>query len=385
MRHVCRATSILVLCLSSSISAAAAPPVTPSFPTPANGATNVAITSALSWATDANAKSFDVFLGTTSTPPLVGPANKFATYTPATLAAGTTYYWRVDAKGTAGAVTAGPLWTFTTAAAAPQPPPPPAPTPAPTSASRLKVMTWNIQSGYDASSQYAADAQVAFMVDANADVIGLHEVTPELSSEYELKLEAATGVPWNAVWAPITTQSAPGGNLVLSRLPITSSSIKQFDTAPNDPSWTGAKRSAARVGLQINGKAVNVFFTHLDTNVNMRTQQLSLLLSWVQTFPAPRLLGGDFNMMPSEADHGTVTAQYDDAWWSLVQSQQASPGPDAGYTKNYRTIAPWVGQPGRIDYWFHEKGSATAVPTEIAVLETQRSDHHAVIMWVRVQ
>ncbi len=47
----------------------------------------------------------------------------------------------------------------------------------------------------------------------------------------KIKLEAATGRTWNTVWAPVTTDSAQEGNLVLSRLPILSSSIKQFDTA----------------------------------------------------------------------------------------------------------------------------------------------------------
>lgn len=246
-------------------------------------------------------------------------------------------------------------------------------------------MTWNIQHGLDAAGQDAVDGQVAFMVDANADVIGLEEVTPELSTSYKTKLEAATGRTWNTVWAPVTVDSAQEGNLVLSRLPILSSSIKQFDTAPSDPTWTGARRSAARVQLQVNGKAVTVFITHLDPVVSMRTQQLSLLLDWVKTFPAPRLLGGDFNVMPSEADHSTLVSLFDDAWTSLVEKFQSTAEPDAGYTKNYRSTAPWTGLPGRIDYWFHEKGSTVITPTEIAVLETQRSDHHALLMWVRVQ
>lgn len=378
-----RLTLLVLLCLPGVVSAQSTPPATPSSPSPANGATGVSTTPTLTWAQDPNARSYDVYLGTSPTPPLVGSANKNATYTPGTLASGTTYYWKVDAKGTGGSVTRGPVWTFTTASASTSPPPPPSAT---TALRRLKLVTWNIQGGHDASSLYAIDSQVALLADINADVIGLHELSgSDQAAQYKSKLEAATGITWHAVWAPIPSTVYSGGNLVLSRLPIISSSIKELDAAPNDSSWGGAKRSAARVELDVNSRRVNVFFTHLDTDFNIRSAQLKMLLDWVKTFSAPRLVGGDFNMMPEEGDYATMTGQFDDAWHTLVERFQGAPGPDKGYTKNVRGIAPYVGQPGRIDYWFHERGSSTVVPTEIAVLETQRSDHHAVVMWVRVQ
>jgi endonuclease/exonuclease/phosphatase family metal-dependent hydrolase len=256
-------------------------------------------------------------------------------------------------------------------------------------ADRLKLMTWNIQNGYDASGQDAVDAQVALMADSNADVIGLHEVGVlpgrDLSNIYKTRLEGVTGRTWHRVWAPIDYPPSPGGNLVLSRIPIVASSTRDLDSAPDDPSWSGAKRSAARVELEVNGRRVNIFYTHLDTDVNMRRAQLAMLLDWVKTFRAPRLVGGDFNMMPAEGDHRTMVALFDDAWQTLVERFQGLPGPDKGYTKKVRNVEPWVGQPGRIDYWFHEKGSTVAVPSEIAVVETERSDHHAVVFWVKVR
>jgi endonuclease/exonuclease/phosphatase family metal-dependent hydrolase len=250
---------------------------------------------------------------------------------------------------------------------------------------RLKLVTWNIQGGYDAKGQEAFDSQVALLADTNADVIGLQEVSGDSqASLYKSKLEAVTGITWNAVWSPIPYPASPGGNLVLSRLPIVASSTRQLDAAANDPTWAGAKRSAARVELAVNGKRINVFFTHLDTDATVRRTQLTMLLDWVKTFSAPRFVGGDFNMMPSEGDYATMSGSFDDAWATLVERSPAS-GANPGYTKKVRTVAPWTGQPGRIDYWFHEKGSAIAIPTEIAVLETPRSDHYGVVMWVRVQ
>ncbi len=97
----------------------AEPPVAPAEPTapfPISAAADVPLDVQLDWADSAGAVSYDVFLGT-------GPAlaqmalqgNTTASeWLPTSLAAGTTYYWRVVAKNAAGATTPGPVWSFTT-------------------------------------------------------------------------------------------------------------------------------------------------------------------------------------------------------------------------------------------------------------------------------
>ena len=96
------------------------PPATPSSPAPADGATTgTSVT--LSW-TAAGAQTYDVRFGTSSTPPLVSTDRGTASYTPATLANSTTYYWQIVAKNADGTTT-GPVWSFTTQATAPPPAP----------------------------------------------------------------------------------------------------------------------------------------------------------------------------------------------------------------------------------------------------------------------
>ncbi len=86
-------------------------------PSPADSATDVSKTADLSWTADANANSHDVYFGTDSTP----DAGEFkgnqdtVTYDPGTMAASTTYYWRIDERSDEG-VTTGDVWSFTTAA-----------------------------------------------------------------------------------------------------------------------------------------------------------------------------------------------------------------------------------------------------------------------------
>lgn len=97
----------------------------------------------------------------------------------------------MTARGPGGPGT-GPIWSFTTAGS----------TGTGTSLRRLKLLTWNIQHGLDARGAEAVDEQVALMVDSNADVIGLQEVSIEagkdLSTLYKRKLEAATARPGQA-------------------------------------------------------------------------------------------------------------------------------------------------------------------------------------------
>jgi len=93
-------------------------PAQPGSPSPANGATSVATTTALSWGAAANATSYDVAFGTTTPPPVVSTGQTGTSFQPSTaLSAGTTYFWQVTAKG-AGGTTAGPVWSFTTATTA---------------------------------------------------------------------------------------------------------------------------------------------------------------------------------------------------------------------------------------------------------------------------
>src|SRR5262249_18168775 len=78
-------------------------------------AVGVSLNPTLSWTAGANASSHQVYFGTT---PSLGSSQlkgkqAAVTFTPGTLAALTTYYWRVDevkAQGT----TPGTLWSFTT-------------------------------------------------------------------------------------------------------------------------------------------------------------------------------------------------------------------------------------------------------------------------------
>ncbi len=98
-----------------STEAQAIPPSKATNPSPSNGATNQSINIDPSWSNSDGATSYNVYFGTDPTPDIGEyKGNQSGTsYNPGTLSYGTTYYWRIDAKNSAGTTT-GNVWHFTT-------------------------------------------------------------------------------------------------------------------------------------------------------------------------------------------------------------------------------------------------------------------------------
>ena len=94
------------------------PPSIPSHPNPDNGITNVSITTDLGWSggdpDPDDTVRYDVYFGTTSSPPKVISNQSALSYDPGTLLYNTSFYWKIVAWDNHGASTTGPLWHFTT-------------------------------------------------------------------------------------------------------------------------------------------------------------------------------------------------------------------------------------------------------------------------------
>ena len=93
------------------------PPNTPSNPSPTNGATNVLLTATLSWAggdPDGDLVTYDVYFGTSSSPPQLVSNQSEITYDPGTMQILTTYYWKIIAWDNHGANTTNLTWNLTT-------------------------------------------------------------------------------------------------------------------------------------------------------------------------------------------------------------------------------------------------------------------------------
>ncbi len=121
-------------------------PSEPSQPTPANGAVDLPTNVTLNWVcSDPNggAMTYDIYFGTTVTPPIVQQEYALQSYTPRNLRSGTTYYWKISAYDNHENLTKGPLWQFTTANLEPFEPNSPYPGDGSTNRPLDLVLTWS--------------------------------------------------------------------------------------------------------------------------------------------------------------------------------------------------------------------------------------------------
>ncbi len=95
-------------------------PIIPFNPSPSDKATNQSLAGTLSWECsdpDGDSLTYDVYFGTSSNPPKVSTNQSGKTLNRSNLSAGTTYYWKVVAKDSRGAITEESVWSFTTQSA----------------------------------------------------------------------------------------------------------------------------------------------------------------------------------------------------------------------------------------------------------------------------
>jgi len=101
--------------------APAAPAINTSAGAPADAATDVALAAVMHWTCsdpDGDDLTYDVYFGTAASPPSVSTDQTAESYTPAGLANGITYNWKVVASDPDGKSTSSPVWSFTTVASA---------------------------------------------------------------------------------------------------------------------------------------------------------------------------------------------------------------------------------------------------------------------------
>jgi len=101
------------------------PPYVPGNPEPSDGATYIYAYTVLNWTGGDpydDLVTYDLFFGTTPSPPLLAIDLIESSFSPDTLENNTQYYWKIRARDHLNLNTTGPLWTFKTALAGNNPP-----------------------------------------------------------------------------------------------------------------------------------------------------------------------------------------------------------------------------------------------------------------------
>jgi endonuclease/exonuclease/phosphatase family metal-dependent hydrolase len=197
-----------------------------------------------------------------------------------------------------------------------------------------------------------------------------------------------TGVAWNYYWIgkfPGCTE----GNLIMTKWQMVSTSYR----------YLSYNRSVAQVTLNVNGKLVNFFTTHLDPDSSgARSTEVNELKNFMSGFAEPRIVVGDFNAGPDLAEISLMTANYYDSWAQAMNAGTASAYPDNPVVWMTRT------RRGRIDYIFTSRGAAnlsitnakipdlrdlTHLPSELIGtsddLGVRPSDHNMMVATLQVQ
>ncbi len=199
-------------------------------------------------------------------------------------------------------------------------------------------------------------AQVAFVA-AQAplpDVVSMNEAFDNARSDgasgMKALLEAATGVPWHRYADP-----SGRGNALFSR--HAPGRTAEYTMVTNGQ----YVRSIVAITIEVGGKTVTVFSTHLDhtasgSTSSIRVAQVRELKTWIagRAFEGPHVVLGDFNALATNqeiAEMRDSTAEapgaFVDAWLEGHARNVASSYPDNPVSPTTRTRRT------RLDYvWF---------------------------------
>jgi hypothetical protein len=181
----------------------------PVLTSPANGATGVSLSPNLFWNGSSGATAYDVYLGTSPSPPEAG-ATASTAYTPGTLSAGTTYYWYVVATNNSSTSSPSPTWSFTTQVSAPPAPVLTSPANGATGVSLAPTLTWNASAGatsYDVYFGTAAPPPLA--TNTTGTSYGPGTLAGGTTYYWQVVAKNASGSAGSATWSFTTQSSAP--------------------------------------------------------------------------------------------------------------------------------------------------------------------------------
>jgi endonuclease/exonuclease/phosphatase family metal-dependent hydrolase len=185
------------------------------------------------------------------------------------------------------------------------------------SAQGLRVMTYNIQQGYDTRGEKAYAQQLALIRAQTPDILGLQESdTARIANgSGDVVRYLSDGLDMHAYYGP-TTVTGTFGIALLSRYPI------------EDPRTffmysKGEQTAAILATIRVDGQAYTVLVTHLGSGGPLIQQQQVL----------ERLTGqsnviamGDFNFNPSKEQYSQTVAEFNDAW--AIAGEQIMPPQD---------------------------------------------------------
>lgn len=254
-----------------------------------------------------------------------------------------------------------------------------APVAAPAQSPTLKVVTLNLY--HDKDDWPRRRVQIAReMEQLRPDAIVLEEVLQHESLPNQAQwLAEQLGYDWHFISLDPADRPRRYGNAILTRRPILARGMQPL--RPLEDS-----RSAGFVRIDLDGRPVNVFATHLhhtEQGGAMRAQQAADLIDYIEAKAdgAPSVVAGDFNTAADSPELGRLRETFVDTFG--VQHPQLQ-----GLAAS--TLNPtYFKQPMRIDHVFFQRGAFQPLSSQIIFTRPDAdgiwaSDHHGLSVALRL-
>ncbi|WP_196411387.1 endonuclease/exonuclease/phosphatase family protein, partial [Xanthomonas translucens] len=254
-----------------------------------------------------------------------------------------------------------------------------APAPAtPKDTPTLSVVTLNLH--YDKLDWPKRRNQIVQTLrELHPDAIALEEVLQHDTLPNQAQwLAEQLGYAWYFTSVDLPGAAQRYGNALLTRRPILAR--EQIRLNPLDDS-----RTAGRLRLDVDGRAVNLYVTHLhwtQAGGALRERQLQDLLAWVEKTAdgAPSLLAGDFNASADAPELAALRAGFDDSYGSLHGAKDR---------RGDSTLNPKFNPPKRIDHVFFQRARFEPVSSRILFQTPDAngvwaSDHFGLVSTLRL-
>ncbi|MFO6495726.1 MULTISPECIES: endonuclease/exonuclease/phosphatase family protein [Bacillus] len=230
----------------------------------------------------------------------------------------------------------------------------------------ITIMTFNIHHGKGSDKRLDLERIAQVIAESDADIVGLNEVDQHFSkrSHYEdqigwlasqLKMHHAFSPSLSLSTGP-STPKRRYGNALLTRFPI----VQQQHHLFNLIAGLIEGRSLLEADVEIGGRILRIFVTHLSLNPFLHRKQTDFLLQRIRKREQPAVVMGDFNMKPHSRDWNKITGELRDVW------KEAGDGQGSTYPSHRPNK--------RLDYLFISP-SLHASAAEVAANDPAASDH----------
>jgi hypothetical protein len=299
------------------------PPDPPTNLSPSNGATGQTTTMTLKWEGGYYAHKYDIYFGPNPNPPLKASDITTGsiedgiteTYSLSSLAAGTTYYWRIVGKTMANKTANGPTWSFTTSGTPPSNP---------------TVTAISPNSGSTTGGASVTITGTGFLAGASVSIGGSPATNVNVSSS--TSITAITPAHATGTVNVVVTNSDGRSGTLTNGYTYTSSNPAPTVTAisPNSGTTTGATAVTISGTGFLAGASVSIGGSPA-TNVNV-TSSTSI------TATTPAHSAGTVNVVVTNTDgrSGTLTSGY--TYTSPPAPTVTQISPNSGTTNGGTTV-----------------------------------------------